>query len=390
MLYFVTAARGTEDFVVDELNCKCQPTRIHKTDGKVFFEMNTSDSCSLESLFNLKSVERLFVAATHNPDFRIFGKGGVYHFEKALASIDTWDLCLETWRSCHPSQLNRTKDAATAHPRHQLQKEDAEMLKEDTEDVPGKRRKLDEEQDEDGEVFQPTFRVSCKCSGSAARFFTPQHLSKVVSYQLRTHTGWKVDLRRPLFEVTVQLNNAGLTIGLPLCDRPLSQRPYIKTIGLRSTLAWILSQLAKVKPGDIVLDPMCGAGTILVEAARSLPDAIYLGSDISDKQLTLAMENVTLAKVCGNVHLFQADVKQLPQLLGQREVDCIICDVPFGISHSCVQDVKELYPHLIHAMDSVLAVHGRVVLLTSTDLKDFLLKQVELMNASPCFFIKSG
>jgi len=55
-----------------------------------------------------------------------------------------------------------------------LQKEDAEMLKEDTEDVPGKRRKLDEEQDEDGEVFQPTFRVSCKCSGSAARFFTPQ------------------------------------------------------------------------------------------------------------------------------------------------------------------------------------------------------------------------
>ena len=31
----------------------------------------------------------------------------------------------------------------------------------------------------------------------------------------------------------------------------------------------------------------------------------------------------------------------------------------------------------------MLAVHGRVVLLTSTDLKDFLLKQVELMNASP-------
>jgi len=29
MLYFVTAARGTEDFVVDELNCKCQPTRVN-------------------------------------------------------------------------------------------------------------------------------------------------------------------------------------------------------------------------------------------------------------------------------------------------------------------------------------------------------------------------
>ena len=28
MLYFVTAARGTEDFVIDELKCKCQPSRV--------------------------------------------------------------------------------------------------------------------------------------------------------------------------------------------------------------------------------------------------------------------------------------------------------------------------------------------------------------------------
>ncbi|KAI0216562.1 THUMP domain-containing protein 2 [Lamellibrachia satsuma] len=382
MLYFVTAARGTEDFVIDELNCKCQPTRIRKTDGKVFFELVSSNSCNLEILLSLRSVERLFVAASYNPDFRIFSKGGVYHLEKALASINNWNLCLETWRACHPRQLRCTKDAATADMEHLSQNDDEGKLDGDKDDTSSKRRKMEEEQEECGETIEPTFRVSCKCSGSAAKFFTPQHLSKVVGHQLKKQTGWKVQLRKPLLEVMVQINNGGLTVGVPLCEQPLSHRPYIKTIGLRSTLAWILTQLAKIQHGDIVLDPMCGSGTILVEAARSSPDAIYFGSDTSNRQLTLALENVNLAKVCGKVQLFQADVTHLPHILGHKDVDRIICDVPFGINHSCVKDVKELYPTLIRALDSVLALHGRVVLLTSNDLKDFLLKQVELMNTT--------
>lgn len=51
--------------------------------------------------------------------------------------------------------------------------------------------------------------------------------------------------------------------------QPLSQRSYLSTHGLRSTVAWILGQLADIHPGHTVLDPMCGAGTIVIEASKA-------------------------------------------------------------------------------------------------------------------------
>lgn len=75
-----------------------------------------------------------------------------------------------------------------------------------------------------------------------------------------------------------------------LCRFPLSNRPYLKTFGLRSTVAWVIGSLADIQvcllqtvvqyryrqwlflvvyqPGDVILDPMCGAGVLLIEAAR--------------------------------------------------------------------------------------------------------------------------
>ena len=105
---------------------------------------------------------------------------GVYHLEKALASINNWNLCLETWRACHPSQLRCTKDAATADMEHLSQKDDEGKLDGDKDDTPSKRRKMEEQQEECGETFEPTFRVSCKCSGSAAKFFTPQVIQREI------------------------------------------------------------------------------------------------------------------------------------------------------------------------------------------------------------------
>ena len=50
------------------------------------------------------------------------------------------------------------------------------------------------------------------------------------------------------------------------------------------------------------------------------------------------------------------NVSGLPHILGRGDVDRIICDVPFGVNHSCVSDVKELYPQLIRAIDRCVVV----------------------------------
>jgi DNA modification methylase len=49
------------------------------------------------------------------------------------------------------------------------------------------------------------------------------------------------------------------------------------------------------KPGDIVLDPMCGAGTTLKMAAKH--QRSYLGIDISETYCELSKRRVTEGKI---------------------------------------------------------------------------------------------
>ena len=53
--------------------------------------------------------------------------------------------------------------------------------------------------------------------------------------------------------------------------------------------------LATTQPGEIVLDPFMGAGTVAVVAKRL--DRRYIGFDLSDDYVRMATENVELGKV---------------------------------------------------------------------------------------------
>jgi tRNA G10 N-methylase Trm11 len=39
-------------------------------------------------------------------------------------------------------------------------------------------------------------------------------------------------------------------------------------------------RVGDIKRGDVVCDPMCGLGTILIEAAKSWPSAHYIGNNM--------------------------------------------------------------------------------------------------------------
>ncbi|KAF0027712.1 hypothetical protein F2P81_020453 [Scophthalmus maximus] len=87
-----------------------------------------------------------------------------------------------------------------------------------------------------------SFRISCKCTGALSRLLSTQ--------------------------VNVHLSDDHCLLGIPLTRLPLANRSYIKTTGLRSTVAWAMASLAQIQPGFCVVDPMCGVGTILIEAAQ--------------------------------------------------------------------------------------------------------------------------
>ncbi|XP_075269498.1 U6 snRNA (guanine-N(2))-methyltransferase THUMPD2 isoform X3 [Opisthocomus hoazin] len=210
-----------------------------------------------------------------------------------------------------------------------------------------------------------SFRVSCRCSGAIARILPSQEIGRAVGVALMKQCGWRADLRDPDLEIFVHLNDIHSVVGIPLFRLPLANREYIKTAGLRSTVAWAMASLAEISAGAFVLDPMCGLGTILLEAAKEWPEACYWGADISDSQLEGADVNIRTAGLMDKIELLKASVKALP--LPSESFDAVISDIPFGKKFKITKDIQ-LLPDILQEMERVVRVGGTVVLLLSQDL----------------------
>ncbi|NWR12013.1 THUM2 protein, partial [Paradoxornis webbianus] len=210
-----------------------------------------------------------------------------------------------------------------------------------------------------------TFRVSCRCSGAIANILTSQEVGRAIGVTLVRQCGWRADLRDPDLEIFVHLNDTQSVVGIPLFRLPLANREYIKTAGLRSTVAWAMASLAEISAGALVLDPMCGLGTILLEAAKEWPEACYWGADISDSQLEGADGNIRAAGLMDKIELLKTSVKALP--LPSESFDSVISDVPFGKKFKTTNDAQ-LLPDILQEMERVLRVGGTLVLLLSQEL----------------------
>ncbi|XP_009641616.2 THUMP domain-containing protein 2 isoform X3 [Egretta garzetta] len=212
---------------------------------------------------------------------------------------------------------------------------------------------------------QISFRVSCRCSGAVAKILPSQEIGRAIGIALMKQCGWRADLRDPDLEIFVHLNDVHSVVGIPLFRLPLANREYIKTAGLRSTIAWAMASLAEISAGAFVLDPMCGLGTILLEAAKEWPEACYWGADISDSQLEGADVNIRTASLVDKIELLKASVKALP--LPSESFDAVISDIPFGKKFKITKDIQ-LLPDILQEMERVLRVGGTIVLLLSQEL----------------------
>src|SRR5437588_212813 len=79
---------------------------------------------------------------------------------------------------------------------------------------------------------------------------------------------WKTVEENAAVEVWLSIDEATAVCGLRLSDRTMRHRTYKlehRPASLRPTLAAAMVRLAEIKPPSVVLDPMCGAGTLLAE-----------------------------------------------------------------------------------------------------------------------------
>ena len=153
---------------------------------------------------------------------------------------------------------------------------------------------------------------------------------------------------------------------LRLSDATMRHRRY-KTehiaASLRPSVAAAMGWLTEPQADDVFLDPMCGAGTLLIERGVIARHRLLLGVDHGAEVLAAASANI------GPRHkprqLFRADARRLP--LRSGSVTKIATNLPFGKRVGTHRDNVPLYREAIREMHRVLAPGGRMVLGSERD-----------------------
>ena len=197
-----------------------------------------------------------------------------------------------------------------------------------------------------------------------------------------------VDTHAPDVRVHAFLTATDLTLYLDTSGEPLFKRGYRHEAGeapLRENLAAGMLALSGWTPGVPLLDPMCGSGTILCEAAmmaanrapgvsrafgfekllnfdaqswnalreaavagenKSIKIDIY-GSDLRGDALELARANLGALRFEASVALKQANVFEMP---APAPAGIIVTNPPYGVRMEDRDDLAAFYPKLGDAL----------------------------------------
>ncbi len=177
------------------------------------------------------------------------------------------------------------------------------------------------------------------------------------------------------------------TSGVPLHKR--GYRPASGVAPLRETLAAAIALTSRPREEVLFWDPMCGSGTIAIEAAlilsnrapglgrtfageqfAALPNRLWqearaeaeaairtdthyeiFASDIDEDILDVVYENALRAGVEEHFNIFCADVRQLKKPEGRRGT--IVCNPPYGERLMTPIEVEQLYRDMGRALANI-------------------------------------
>ncbi|HUC27868.1 MAG TPA: methyltransferase domain-containing protein [Streptosporangiaceae bacterium] len=139
---------------------------------------------------------------------------------------------------------------------------------------------------------------------------------------------------------------------------------------LRPTVAAMMVSLAG-EPGGTLLDPCCGSGTILREAAAAGWPRVQ-GGDIDPEAVDIARRNVSSAQVD------QWDVRHLD--LPDASVGAVVSNLPFGRQFEVEGSMSRWLADALAEMTRVTRPGGRLVLLAPNMPADALSACIHLLS----------
>lgn len=216
--------------------------------------------------------------------------------------------------------------------------------------------------------------------------FAGLKIKDAICDRFRRLTGGRpsVNTEEPDMRIHGFLEETRMTLSLDTSGDALFKRgvrQYTNAAPIRENLAAGILYLAGWKPGIPLLDPMCGSGTFLLEAAqmslniapgiarsfafeklknfnkplwqnicakaiaaeKDVEDLRIFGSDISADELEAARLNLDDAGLSEAVVLNQADMLEISAPAGSG---IIVANLPYGERMGDLEKLKELYPRL--------------------------------------------
>ena len=206
------------------------------------------------------------------------------------------------------------------------------------------------------------FRVVARQVGrtSYRRVDAQQAVEKAIL--ARTDRRWQL-VEDTALEFWLTLLADEVLIALRLSDEQMRHRENEKAAHIPASLrpaAAALVWLTQPRPNDVFLDPMCGAGTLLIERAHAGRYKLLIGGDISEEAVAVTRSNIGPRYKPIEIHDW--DARRLP--LDDGAVTAFAVNLPFGRQISSPEENRALYPAFLREAERVLRPQARLVALT--------------------------
>ncbi|MBA4062240.1 MAG: RNA methyltransferase [Isosphaera sp.] len=214
---------------------------------------------------------------------------------------------------------------------------------------------------------RPTYHLVCQMQGEHGYRRADAREAFVAGLAGKIPHGWQYSNENAWLEIWLTIYSKTAVCGVRLSDRTMRHRTYKLdhvAASLRPTVAAAMARLAGIGPGMTVLDPMCGAGTILAEVIdvagkRSRAGRVrVVGGDIDPNAVFVTSQNL---QQVGPADLARWDATRLP--LETASVDRIVSNPPFGKQLESIEKIGPLLEAAAAEWDRVLKPGGRAVLL---------------------------
>ncbi len=242
-----TVVTGFEFCAEQEAKKKLGVDNVQKNQGRIIFDVSPD---RIGEVLALRNIDNAWVLIGAREKFEFKGEKAE-NLASLIALIPElgWDKGLDVWRKVFNYE-GRIKPQV-------------EEVEEDPE--PEKKARQDDAEN-GGSSSALKFRCTCYRSGTNHNF-SSMDAAREFGGAVQDKFKWTVKMKGYDLDVVINIDTELVYCGVALTRQSLFKRniEHFGPTTLRATICSALLTIADIKPGDVVVDPMCGGGSIPIE-----------------------------------------------------------------------------------------------------------------------------